>query len=32
LFGKLQNSLKFRHVKTEVLIDSMVKSYYQRER
>ena len=32
LFGELQNPLKFRHLKTEVLIDSLVKSYYRRER
>lgn len=32
LFGELQNSLRFRHIKTEVLIDLLVKNYYRRER
>jgi dihydrofolate reductase len=32
LFGKLHNRLKFRHIKIEVLINSLVKSYYQRQR
>jgi dihydrofolate reductase len=32
LFGDLNNSMKFSHVKTEVLLNSLVKSYYKRQR
>ena len=31
LFGDLNNSMKFSHVKTEVLLNSLVKSYYKRQ-
>lgn len=31
LFGVLRNSIKFRHIKTEILINSLVKSYYRRQ-
>ena len=32
LFGELNNSLKFGHVKTEVLLNSLVKSTYTRQK
>jgi dihydrofolate reductase len=32
LFSELKKPLKFRHIKTEVLIDFLVKSLYQRDR
>ena len=32
LFGVLQSHLMFEHVKTEVLLDAIVKSHYKRIR
>ncbi len=32
LFGELNNSLKFSHVKTEILLNSLVKSTYKRQK
>jgi len=32
LFGELSNPLKFKHQKTEILINSLVKSHYKREK
>ena len=32
LFGKLDHSLKFRHKKTEIYNNILVKSYYTRDR
>jgi len=32
LFGELSNSLEFTHYKTEVLINSLVKSHYKRKK